>query len=65
MLFVNIALVMISDWAVVFAEGEVRWEWSFTFRERIGIVTLQRVEHVAVLINGSAFARTVVQVQEM
>jgi hypothetical protein len=42
---------MISDWTVVFAEGEARWEWNFTFRELgIGIVTMQSVENIAMLI---------------
>jgi hypothetical protein len=40
-LLFNNVLVMISDWLVVFAESEVRWEWSFTFREfPHGVVTL-------------------------
>ena len=42
---------MISDWTVVFAEGEDRWEQSFTFKKfGIGIVKLQSVEKGAMLI---------------
>jgi hypothetical protein len=47
---------MKSDWLDVFAESEVRWEWSFMFREfQIGIVTLQGVKNVTMLIKGIAF----------
>ncbi len=56
MSFFNDVLVMISDWSVIFAESEVRWEWSFTFREfRVWIVTLLGVKNVAMLIKGVAF----------
>jgi hypothetical protein len=37
--FFKYVLVMISDWSVIFAEGVVRWESNFMFREfQIGIV---------------------------
>ncbi len=59
---------MISDWLVVFAEGEVRWEWSCTFREfGIGIVMLQRsVENITMLIKcaGCVFLLMAMHLQE-
>jgi hypothetical protein len=66
-LFSKNVQVMISDWMVVFAEGEVRWEWNFLFREfGIGIVTLQSVENVAMLIKcaGCVFLLMAMLLQE-
>jgi hypothetical protein len=59
---------MISDWTVVVAEGEVRWEWSFMFREFGNrIVTLQSVENVAMLIKcvGCVFLMMAMHLQEL
>ncbi len=59
--------VMISDWTVVFAEGEVRWEWNFAFRELgIGIVPMQSVENIAILIKcvGCVFLLMAMHLQE-
>ena len=48
--------VMIGDRSVVFTEGVIRWEWSFTFRELgVGVVTLQSVENVAMLVESVGF----------
>ena len=48
--------VMIGDRSVVFTEGVLWWEWSFTFREfGVGIVTLQSVENVAMLVESVGF----------
>ncbi len=49
--FFNNQLVMISDWAVVFAEYVIRWKRGFALREfGIRVIALQGVENITVLI---------------
>lgn len=50
-LIFNNQLVMIGDWAVVFAEDIIRWKRGFALRELgIWVVALQGVEGITVLI---------------